>query len=105
LNLYRYVDLDVAIISDGASNPHVRRLVSQFLPWISWPSCLGLQIIGPSLHLVKGSLADVLFADLVAQPSCSGLMQRWIIQALRDPEDPEAFQRLLMDEVGAQLGT
>lgn len=30
LNLHRHVALDVAIVSYGASNPHVRRLVSQF---------------------------------------------------------------------------
>lgn len=30
LNLHRHVDLDVAIVSHGASKPAVRRLVSQF---------------------------------------------------------------------------
>ena len=30
LNLYRHVDLDVAIVSYGGSNQHVRRLVSRF---------------------------------------------------------------------------
>ncbi len=30
INLYRHVDLDVAIVSYGASNPHVRRLASAY---------------------------------------------------------------------------
>jgi len=58
---------------------------------------LGFQVIFGSLNRVKGSLPYCLFSDLVAQPSWSGLMERWRRQALLDPMDVEAFERLLMD--------
>ncbi|MEA5389930.1 hypothetical protein VB738_01525 [Cyanobium gracile UHCC 0139] len=65
---------------------------------------LGVQVICRSLNRIKGSLPYVLFADLVAQPSWSGLMERWRHQALLDPMDHEAFERLLMDGKGVQPG-
>jgi hypothetical protein len=65
---------------------------------------LGFQVICRSLNRVKSSLPNFLFADLVAQPSWSGLMERWRAQALCDPNDLMAFQRLLMDGKEVQPG-
>ncbi|WP_216919897.1 hypothetical protein [Synechococcus sp. CCAP 1479/9] len=58
---------------------------------------LGFQFICRSLNRVKGSLPYFLFSDLVAQPSWTGLMERWRNQARLDPMDVEAFERLLTD--------
>ena len=65
---------------------------------------LGFQVICRSLNRVKGSLPNFLFADLVAKPSWSGLMEGWRAQALCDAQDLKAFQRLQMDGQEAQTG-
>lgn len=45
----------------------------------------GFQVISRSLNRVKGSVLDVLLEDLVAQPTWSGLMERWTALTFPDP--------------------